>query len=267
MSKIAVCGVSGRMGQRLAHLTLEAEDLKLVGGTEHAGHASIGADIGQVVGAPQLGFEVVDSLRSPAADADVVIAFTTPEATLKDAAICAEMGVPMVVGTTGFTEEQLRDFKQSVSALPCVFASNFSTAMNVLFKLVQDAASILGDDYDVEILEMHHHFKVDAPSGSAITLGEKAAAGLGRDLKDVVKNGREGLVGQREKMEIGMHALRAGDIAGVHKVFYGAPGEYIELGHTATSRDAFALGALRAARFVAGAEARLYSMGDVLGIE
>ena len=147
----------------------------------------------------------------------------------------------MVVGTTGFTEDQLRDFKASVSALPCVFASNFSTAMNVLFKLVQDAASILGDDYDVEILEMHHHFKVDAPSGSAITLGEKAAAGLGREFKDVVKNGREGLVGQREKMEIGMHALRAGDIAGVHKVFYGAPGEYIELGHTATSRDAFAL--------------------------
>ena len=223
MSKIAVCGVSGRMGQRLAHLTLEAEDLELVGGTEHAGHASIGADIGQVIGAPQLGIEVVDSLRSPAADADVVIAFTTPEATLKDAAICAEMGVPMVVGTTGFTEDQLRDFKASVSALPCVFASNFSTAMNVLFKLVQDAASILGDDYDVEILEMHHHFKVDAPSGSAITLGEKAAAGLGREFKDVVKNGREGLVGQREKMEIGMHALRAGDIAGVHKVFYEPP--------------------------------------------
>ena len=139
--------------------------------------------------------------------------------------------------------------------------------MNVLFKLVQDAASILGDDYDVEILEMHHHFKVDAPSGSAITLGEKAAAGLGREFKDVVKNGREGLVGQREKMEIGMHALRAGDIAGVHKVFYGAPGEYIEPGHTATTEMHLRLGALRAARFVAGAEARIYSMGDVLGIE
>jgi 4-hydroxy-tetrahydrodipicolinate reductase len=132
--------------------------------------------------------------------------------------------------------------------------------------LVRDAASILGDDYDVEVLEMHHHLKVDAPSGSAMTLGEQAAKGLGRDLKEVAVYGREGVVGQRGRKEIGMHAIRAGDIAGVHKVLYGAPGEYLELCHTATSRDAFALGALRAARFVAQAETRLYSMGDVLGL-
>jgi 4-hydroxy-tetrahydrodipicolinate reductase len=266
MTKIVVCGVSGRMGQRLAHLTLEAQDLELVGATEHAGHDAIGRDIGQVIGSRPLDLAVVDSLDACATAADVVIAFTTPEATLADAAVCAARGVPMVVGTTGFSEDQLREFKASVATIPCVFASNFSTAMNVLFKLVRDAAGILGDDYDVEILEMHHHFKVDAPSGSAITLGEKAAEGLGRNFKDVVKNGREGLVGQRDKMEIGMHAIRAGDIAGVHKVLYGAPGEYIELCHTATSRDAFALGALRAARFVAGAQVQLYSMGDVLGI-
>jgi 4-hydroxy-tetrahydrodipicolinate reductase len=138
--------------------------------------------------------------------------------------------------------------------------------MNVLFKLVQDAASILGDEYDVEVLEMHHHFKVDAPSGSALTLGERAAEGLGRDLKEVAVHGRQGVVGQRDRKEIGMHAIRAGDIAGVHKVLYGAPGEYLELCHTATSRDAFANGALRAVRFVAKAEVGLYSMWDVMGI-
>ena len=265
MVRIAVCGIAGRMGQRLAHLTLAADDLELVAGTEYIGHDAIGSDIGAVIGARLLDIAVSDSLSSCVADADVAIAFTTPAATLADAAICADLGVPMVVGTTGFSEEQLAEFKGIVSAVPCVFASNYSTAMNVLFKLVQDAASILGDDYDVEVLEMHHHFKVDAPSGSALTLGEKAAAGLGRDLKEVVVHGREGVVGERTKKEIGMHAIRAGDIAGVHKVLYGAPGEYLELCNTATSRDAFASGALRDARFVAKAEVGLYSMGDVLG--
>ncbi|MGY8827287.1 MAG: 4-hydroxy-tetrahydrodipicolinate reductase [Candidatus Latescibacterota bacterium] len=266
MVKIAVCGVGGRMGQRLAHLIVEADDLELVGGTEYAGHDVIGKDIGVAIGAGLLDIPVSDSLSTCVVDADVAIAFTTPAATLADAAICADLGVPMVVGTTGFSEEQLAEFKDIVAAVPCVFASNYSTAMNVLFKLVQDAASILGDEYDVEVLEMHHHFKVDAPSGSALTLGERAAEGLGRDLKEVAVHGRQGVVGQRDRKEIGMHAIRAGDIAGVHKVLYGAPGEYLELCHTATSRDAFANGALRAVRFVAKAEVGLYSMWDVMGI-
>ncbi len=266
MVKIAVCGIGGRMGQRLAHLTLDAEDLELIGGTEYAGSDAVGRDIGEVIGARALDLSVTDSLASIVGDAQVAVAFTTPQATLADAAICAARGVPMVVGTTGFDAEQLQQFKDSVVGIPCVFASNYSTAMNVLFKLVRDAASILGDDYDVEVLEMHHHLKVDAPSGTAVTLGEKAAEGLGRNLKEVAVYGREGIVGQRERQEIGMHAIRAGDIAGVHKVLYGAPGEYLELCHTATSRDAFALGALRAVRFVAQAEPRLYSMGDVLGL-
>ena len=172
----------------------------------------------------------------------------------------------MVVGTTGFTPEQLEEFKRIVSGITCVFASNFSTAMNVLFKLVEEAASILGDDYDVEVIEKHHRLKVDAPSGSALTLAERAAAGLDRNLREVVVHGREGVVGARTKKEIGMHAIRGGDIAGEHSVLYAAPGEYIELKHLATSRDSFALGALRAARFAATAEPGLYSMGDVLGL-
>ena len=145
-------------------------------------------------------------------------------------------------------------------------APNFSTAMNVLFKLVEQAARILGDDYDIEVVESHHRHKVDAPSGSALRLAEAAAAGVDRNLDEVVVHGREGVTGERTRKEIGMHALRLGDLAGDHSVFYGAPGEYLELRHHATSRDAFAIGALRAARFAVGAKPGLYDMGDVLGL-
>lgn len=266
MTNIIVCGVAGRMGQRLAHLSLAAEDLQLVGGKEHPAHVAIARDIGEIIGAGRLDLEVCDSLAGLVEADRVVVNFTTPEATLEDAAICAERGTAMVVGTTGFTPEQLEEFKRIISGITCVFASNFSTAMNVLFKLVEEAASILGDDYDVEVIEKHHRLKVDAPSGSALTLAERAAAGLDRNLREVVVHGREGVVGARTKKEIGMHAIRGGDIAGEHSVLYAAPGEYIELKHLATSRDSFALGALRAARFAATAEPGLYSMGDVLGL-
>jgi 4-hydroxy-tetrahydrodipicolinate reductase len=266
MIKIVVCGVAGRMGQRLAHLTLAAEDLELCGGKEHPAHEAVGRDIGELIGSRRLDLEVRDTLSGILEPDRVVFNFTTPEATLEDATLCAERGAPMVVGTTGFTPEQLEEFKRIVSNITCVFAANFSTAMNVLFKLVEEAARILGDDYDVEVIETHHRHKVDAPSGSALTLAERAAAGLGRNLREVVVHGREGIVGERTRQEIGMHAIRAGDLAGEHRVLYAAPGEYIELKHHATSRDSFALGALRAARFAAGAEPGLYSMGDVLGL-
>lgn len=172
----------------------------------------------------------------------------------------------MVVGTTGLTEDQLVEFKRTVAGIPCVFAPNYSTAMNVLFKLVEEAARILGDEYDVEIVEAHHRLKVDAPSGSALRLAEKAAEGLKRKLSDVVVHGREGFTGERTRQEIGMHALRLGDVAGDHSVFFGAPGEFLELRHHATSRDAFALGALRAVHFAARAQPGFYSMFDVLGL-
>ena len=265
MTNLIICGASGRMGQRLVHLTADAPDLNLVGATERAGHSDLGRDAGVVAGAGELGVELVDDLGS-IEGGDVAIAFTLPEATLADAATCAAVGRPMVVGTTGFSENELATFKQTVATVPCVFAPNFSTAMNVLFRLVEEAARILGDDYDVEVVEAHHRLKVDAPSGSALRLAERAAAGLNRSLPDVVVHGREGVTGERTQKEIGMHALRLGDVAGDHSVFYGAPGEFLELRHHATSRDAFALGALRAARFAASAEAGLYDMGDVLGL-
>jgi len=266
MSKIVVCGVAGRMGQRLADLTLAAEDLELCGGKEHPAHEAIGRDIGEVIGTGRLDLAVSDTLAGIVEPDRVVISFTTPEATLADAVFCAQQGAAMVVGTTGFTPDQLAEFKRTVSGIRCVFASNFSTAMNVLFKLVEEAASILGDDYDVEVIEAHHRHKVDAPSGSALTLAERAAAGLERNLDEVVVHGRQGVVGERTPKEIGMHAIRAGDLAGEHSVLYAAPGEYIELKHHATSRDSFALGALRAARFAADATPGFYSMGDVLGL-
>ncbi|MBQ38514.1 MAG: 4-hydroxy-tetrahydrodipicolinate reductase [Gemmatimonadaceae bacterium] len=264
MAKIVVCGITGRMGQRLGNLIVDSDDLQLMGGTERPGHEALGRDAGVVVGCDLQGVSVTEDV--PAAEADVVIAFTAPESTLADARACAAAGTAMVVGTTGFTAVQLSEFKDTVSTVPCVFAPNFSTAMNVLFKLVEEAARILGDDYDVEVLEAHHRHKVDAPSGSALRLAERAAAGLERNLDDVVVHGREGVTGERTRQEIGMHAMRIGDMAGDHSVFYGAPGEYLELRHHATSRDAFALGALRAARFALTAKPGLYDMGHVLGL-
>ena len=266
MTDVVVCGIAGRMGQRLANLIVESDDLNLVGGTEYPGHEVIGRGIGAVIGKPGLDTEVSDTLAEVVDRAQVVIAFTLPEATLADAAVCAANGKAMVVGTTGFTEEQLAEFHRLVEPIPCVFAPNFSTAMNLLFKLVEEAARILGDGYDVEIVEAHHRLKVDAPSGTALRLAEKAAEGLDRKLSEVAVHGREGIVGERTRTEIGIHAIRAGDLAGDHTVLFGTPGECLELRHRATSRDAFAQGALRAARFVAQAEVKLYSMWDVLGI-
>lgn len=252
------------MGLRLGNLILDAGDLDLVGATEHPGHEAIGHDAGEVLGRATVGVTVTEEV--PTDGTDVVITFTTPEATLVQTQVCAANGTAMVVGTTGFSDEELARFREMAATVPCVFAPNFSTAMNVLFKLVEEAARILGDDYDVEVVEAHHRHKVDAPSGTALRLGERAAAGLQRNLKEVAVHGREGVVGARTRKEIGMHALRLGDVAGEHSVFFGAPGEYLELRHQATSRDAFALGALRAARFAAGATPGLYDMGDVLGL-
>jgi len=266
MTDVVVCGVAGRMGQRLASLILESDDLNLVGGTEAPGHEAIGKDLGEVIGRPRLGLGVSDSLTEVVDPARVVIDFTLPEATLEAAAVCAAKAKAMVVGTTGLSEAQLAEFRRLVEPIPCVFAPNYSTAMNLLFKLVEAAARILGEEYDVEVVEAHHRFKVDAPSGTALRLAEKAAEGLERNLSEVAVHGREGIVGERTRQEIGLHAIRAGDLTGDHTVLFGAPGECLELRHRATSRDAFAQGALRAVRFVAPAAPRLYSMWDVLGI-
>ena len=266
MTRAVVTGIAGRMGLRLAALTIEGEGLELVGGVEALGHEAVGRPVSELVDGAEAAANVVGDLEEVIGAADVVIAFTTPTATLEHAAVCARHGTAFVVGTTGMDSDQLANFKATVSQIACVFAPNYSTAMNVLFKLVEEAAGILGDDYDVEVVEAHHRHKVDAPSGTALKLAEMAARGLQRNLEEVVVHGRQGAVGERTSKEIGMHALRLGDVAGDHSVFFGAAGEYLELRHHATSRDAFAVGALRAVRFVADAEPGLYDMGDVLAV-
>jgi 4-hydroxy-tetrahydrodipicolinate reductase len=267
MIRAIVCGIGGQMGQRLASLIFQSQDFELVGGTERAGSPLLGRDIGEICGRGTLGRQVSGDLGQIAGDAQVVIDFTAPGATLAHGAVCAGAGAAMVVGTTGMKPEQLAEFRRSVQPVPCVMAPNYSTAMNVLFKLVEEAARVLGDDYDVELVEAHHHLKVDAPSGSALRLAEAAARGLGRNLAEVAVYGRQGQVGRRTQKEIGIHAIRAGDLAGDHTVMFATPGEYIELRHHATSRDAFARGALRAARFAVQAAPGFYDMGDVLGIK
>ncbi len=266
MIRVVVTGVAGRMGQRLAALTIEGEGLELVGGVEAPGHEAVGSPLSALVSGGEAAGDVVDDLEMVIGGADVVIAFTAPAATVEHAAVCARHGSAMVVGTTGMSADQLAEFNRAVKPIACVFAPNFSTAMNVLFKLVEEAAGILGDDYDVEVVEAHHRHKVDAPSGTALRLAEGAAQGLRRNLAEVVVHGREGAVGERTRKEIGMHALRLGDVAGDHSVYFGASGEYLELRHHASSRDAFAVGAIRAVRYVVGAEPGLYDMGDVLAL-
>ncbi len=267
MIQIIVCGIGGRMGGRLARLVSESEDLELAGGTERVGHAMIGEDIGTVLGGKATGLKVTDDLSRIVERGDVVIDFTAPEATVEAARICGAAGRAMVVGTTGWSAEQRTQFEEAVQGIPCVFAPNYSVGVNVLFRLVEEAARILGDGYDVEIVEAHHRFKKDAPSGTALGLAQAAARGSDRNLDEVAVYGRAGMVGERRKEEIGIHAIRAGDIVGEHTVLFGGIGERIELAHKAQSRDTFAQGALRAARFVVKTSPGLYDMGDVLGIK
>jgi len=262
MIKVVVQGVAGRMGSLMGRLVLEEDDMALVGATERPGHIGVGKDVGEVLGVGKVGVEVKEDIREAAREGDVVVAFTTPQATLEAARACGELGKGMVVGTTGFTEGQLEEFKRAVSEVPCVLSPNFSVGVNLLFKVAQEVAEVL-KGYDVEIIEAHHRFKKDAPSGTAKRLAEAVLRGLGRELR--VVHGREGLVGERGE-EIGIHAVRAGDIVGEHVVMFGGMGERIELVHRASSREAFARGALRAIRFVVKAGPGMYDMWDVLGL-
>ena len=267
MIRVGICGVAGRMGQRISHLTLEAETLDLGGGVEVAGHPAIGKDIGEVIGVPHLGVQVVDRAEAMVRDVDVAVAFTAPpEPTAAAAAIAGRAGVPMVIGTTGLSAEQVEAIARDLKDVACVFAPNFSVGVTVLTQLVEEAARILGDDYDVEIVEAHHRFKTDAPSGTAYALAEAATRGLKRDLQAVGIYGRHGDTGARTRDEIGVHALRAGDIVGEHTVVFGGIGETIELVHRAQSRDTFASGVIRAIPFAVGADPGMYDMRDVLGL-
>lgn len=265
--QVCIAGAAGKMGQRLIALVREDSDLALKYALEYAGHPWIGKDIGTVSGLGELGVPVARSL-CPNCGVEVVIDFTTAEAAAAHAEEAAALGIPIVIGTTGLNETQKVRVAVSASRIPIVHAPNFSVGVNVLFKAAAMVAKTLGSEYEIEIVEAHHDQKIDAPSGTALGLAEAIAEALGKDLKQDAIYGRFGTTGKRPPREIGIHALRMGDVVGEHTAYFAIGGERLELTHRASSRDTFARGALRAAKWLAGQKTPgLYSMAQVLGLE
>jgi 4-hydroxy-tetrahydrodipicolinate reductase len=267
MTKVIVAGAAGRMGQRISYMVQQNSNLELVAGFEQADNPAVGKDIGEVAGFGTTGIIISAGLESVIDQGDVIIDFTFHKATMQFAKIAAAHNRAMVIGTTGLSKEDLATLKDlAEGSFPCVQAPNMAVGVNVLFKLVEKAAGILGDAYDVEIVEAHHRMKKDAPSGTALKLGEMAATALGRDLAEVGVYERNGIIGERTNTEIGIQTIRAGDIVGEHTVYFAGAGERIEITHRAHSRDNFAGGAATAAVWVAGKTNGLYTMFDVLGL-
>jgi len=266
--RIVVAGAAGRMGSTIIRVIKETDGVELAGAVESEGHPFIGKDAGEVAGIGRTGISIVgkvhEALHGPG---DVLIDFTSPSGTLVNLQYAAERGVGAVVGTTGFSEEEYKKIQGLSRRIPCVVSPNMSTGVNLLFRLVREVAEVLGDDYDVEIIEAHHRHKKDAPSGTAMKIGRIIAEALGRDLDKVGKYGRFGITGERDRKEIGIQAIRAGDIVGDHTVLFAGPGERIEITHRAHSRECFARGAVRAAKWVVNKKPGLYDMLDVLGLK
>ncbi|RLA54906.1 MAG: 4-hydroxy-tetrahydrodipicolinate reductase [Gammaproteobacteria bacterium] len=265
-TRIGITGAAGRMGRILTGaIGLAVDQLQLTGAIERPESSLLGVDSGELAGQGKNGVPVVGSLEQVIDEIDVLIDFTVPGATMANVALCAEHGVAMVIGTTGFTPQQQGAIEQAAGKMPVCKATNFSTGVNVCFQLLDMAARVLGDDVDIEIYEAHHRHKIDAPSGTALSMGEVVANALGRDLQKVAVYGREGQTGARERETIGFATVRAGDIVGDHTVTFAAEGERVEITHKASSRMSFARGAVRAAGWLAGQDAGLYDMRDVLG--
>jgi len=263
--KIAVAGASGRMGRMLIEAVLGAGDAKLAGALDVADSPAIGRDAGDFLGRAT-GVRVTASLDEGLAGADFLIDFTRPEGTLAHLRACTRLGVGAVIGTTGFDDAGKAAIRDASSRIPIMFAPNMSVGVNVTLKLLEVAAKILSEGYDIEIIEAHHRHKVDAPSGTALKMGEVVAQALGRDLRKVAVYGREGVTGERDPSTIGFATVRGGDIVGDHTVLFAGIGERIEITHRSASRVTYAHGALRACRFLAGRGSGLFDMQDVLGL-
>jgi 4-hydroxy-tetrahydrodipicolinate reductase len=263
--KIAIAGSAGRMGRTLIEAVLSDKDLKLSAALEIAGSPYLGKDAGETAGNPS-GVAISADYAAGIAASDCLIDFTRPEGSLLHLQSCVNSGTNMVIGTTGFSAQGKQRIVEAAHRIAIVFAPNMAVGVNAAFKLAGVAAKILGDAYDVEILEAHHRHKVDAPSGTALKLGEVVAAALGRDLKSCAVHGREGNTGERDTNSIGFHAIRGGDIVGEHTVMFIGSGERVEVTVRSQSRMTYAVGALRAARFLGGKAAGLYDMQDVLGL-
>ena len=265
--KIIIHGAKGKMGRQIIQCALQDPEVKLAGAVEANTDSSLGQDVGELMGIGTLGIKLVSEISSIATGEEVVIDFSNPEASMKILSLAHQKNLPIVVGTTGFTVSQDEEFKKLSGKIRCVRAPNMSVGVNLLFKLVYEAARVLGNAYDVEIIEAHHHFKKDAPSGTAKAIVQSVSKALGLNPEKDVVYGRDGLVGERKKNEIGVFAVRGGDIVGDHTVLFAGMGERLELIHRAHSRETLARGALRAAKFVASAKPGLYNMQEVLGIQ
>lgn len=266
--RVGITGAGGRMGRTLVEaIGASTTELQLTAALERAGSSLIGADVGEVAGQGAIGVVIVSSLADALENVDVLIDFSVPAATIANVAACAEKGIAMVIGTTGFTDEQQSLIEAAATKVAICKASNFSTGVNLCFELLEMAAKVIGEESDIEILEAHHRHKIDAPSGTALSMGKVVAGALGRDLDEVAVYGREGSTGARDKNTIGFATVRAGDIVGDHTVMFAAEGERVEITHKASSRLSFARGAVRAANWLAGQSPGLYDMRDVLGFK
>lgn len=266
MTKILVTGAAGRMGRNLIAAVHEAEGAILTAATERQGSSIIGADAGELAGLDKNNVPLNDDLKSVVDDFDVCIDFTAPAVTVENIKACREAGKKMVIGTTGLTDEQKQIIEDAAKDIAIVFAPNMSVGVNLTFKLLDIAARVLGDNVDIEVIEAHHRHKVDAPSGTALRMGEVVADALGRDLKDCAVYGREGQTGERDRQTIGFETIRAGDIVGEHTVMFADIGERVEITHKASSRMTFANGAVRAALWLQNHDSGLFDMQDVLGL-
>ena len=266
MADVVVAGAAGRMGSRLVALLQEDKELRLVAALEGPGHHALFKDAGEIAGVGRLDVPITAEPDGALGKDRILIEFSVPDASLAHLRLVARLGGRAVIGTTGFSPAQRGEIERLAKEVPVVLSPNMSVGVNVAFRILGEMARMLGDDYDVEITEIHHRFKKDAPSGTALRMAEVVAEALGRDLTKTAVYGRHGLPGERTRKEIGMLSLRSGDVVGEHTVTFGALGERLELTHKAHSRDNFARGALRAARFIATAGPGLYSMQDVLGL-
>jgi len=263
--RVAIVGCAGRMGQMLLKLLINAPGVVVVGGTERRGSPAMGQDLGALAGVEPLGISVTEDASLLFETADVVVDFTNPSATVLHASLAAKFGCAHVVGTTGLDADQIAAISRSAQRTAIVLAANMSLGVNLLQQVVEEVARILDPEWDIEIVEMHHRHKVDAPSGTALALGEAAARGRNVALRRVARRSRDGQVGPRQRGEIGFAALRGGDVVGDHTVIFAADGERVEITHKASSREIFARGAVKAVLWAAGKKPGLYSMRDVLG--
>lgn len=264
MIHVIVNGACGRMGRLITQGVSQENDMKLVGAIEFPTHPQIGSDAGDVAGIGKIGVPIVGNLSDVMSNADVVIEFSKPEATLKHLRQVVDADKAMVIATTGFTNEELIEIHELASKIPCVMAPNMSLGVNVMIRALELIAKSLGDDYNIEVIEAHHNHKADSPSGTALRLAETVANALGRNLDEVGVYGRHGIIGPRPQNQIGIHAIRGGDIAGDHTVMFATEGEQLSVVHRAHSPESFAKGAIRAARWVVNADRGLHDVSEVL---